>query len=318
MRVFICQRAGKAFGYITDGWINCLRDKGHIAQRWDGQQSSWDTFDPDLYIGSTGHKQPIPNTRRAKVALHVNSWGPVEIDTGNESKENISESPENIAWAFAQKPDVVLGYGFPQDQELWSNWTKKAGIPWVPMPTAGDKTIFQRQEGFRPYDFVYLGGRWTYKSHTLDQYLLPLLQLRLAYEIRGWGNWPPNISVRELPDHQSCQFLNSGNIGPCVSEKHTHQFGIDIPERCWKVALCGTLVLHDPVPRMEAIFPDAVIASDPHDYIEKCVYYARHNDERIQLIEKQRQFVLNNHTYHHRISGLLSATDFPTEAQQMI
>ena len=84
------------------------------------------------------------------------------------------------------------------------------------------------------------------------------------------------------------------------------------------MALCGALVLHDPVPRMETIFPDAVIASDPQDYAEKCVYYARHNDERIQLIEKQQQFVLNHHTYHHRISGLLNATGFPTEAQQML
>jgi hypothetical protein len=314
----MCRRAGRAFGYITDGWINCLRDKGHTVQRWDGQQSSWDQFDPDLYIGSSGHKDPVPLKRRAKVALHVNSWGPIGIDTANESRENISESRENIAWVLARNPDVVFGYGFAKDQELWRDWTHRGGIPWVPMPTAGDRIAFQHVMSQRMFDFVYLGGRWPYKSHTLDKYLLPLLQLPLTYAISGWGTWPPNTKVRELPEHEACQFLNSGNIGPCVSEKHTHQFGIDIPERCWKVALCGLLVLHDPVPGMEKVFPDAVIAADPQDYANKCFYYAQHDAERIELADNQRQFVLNNHTYHHRIRDLLQATGFIEEAKNMI
>jgi len=318
MRVLICRRAGRAFGYITDGWINCLRDKGHTVQRWDGQNASWDEFDPDLYIGSAGHGQLIPAGRRAKVAFHVNSWGPITIDNKNESRESISESAEHIKWVLANRPTVVFGYGFAKDAHLWEYWTKKGGIPWIPMPTAGDKTIFHRQKEPRPYDFIYLGGRWPYKSHTLDKYLLPLLKLPLAHCVRGWGVWPPNTDVYELAEDKACEFLNSGNVGPCVSEKHTHEFGIDIPERCWKLALCGTLVLHDPVPQMETIFPDVIIANDAQDYLDKCFYYAQHDDERLQLVEKQQQYVLNNHTYHHRMCELLRATGFHEEAKNMI
>lgn len=322
MRVLICQRAGKAFGYITDGWINALRDRGHEVQRWDGQQSSWDVFDPDLFCCSSGHKQPIPIIRRAKIALHVNSWGPIVIDNTNESKENISESAENIKWVIAQKPDVVFGYGFPQDQIVWSYWTQKAGIPWVSMPTAGDKIIYHdryhHETNERKYDIVYLGGRWPYKSQTLDKYLLPALKLPLTYKIHGWGNWPPNICSGELPDGQATEFLSSGKVGPCVSEKHTHQYGIDIPERVFKLVLCGALAIHDPVPRFETIFPCAIIARDPQDYAEKCLYFVQHDEERRQLINKQRQYVLNNHTYHHRIRDLLCATGFHEEAQNMI
>jgi spore maturation protein CgeB len=60
------------------------------------------------------------------------------------------------------------------------------------------------------------------------------------------------------------------------------------------------------------------MAQDPQDYSERCLYFIQHDDERKQLAEKQRQFVLNNHTYHHRLSGLFHAVGFHDEAAQML
>jgi hypothetical protein len=319
MRVLICKKAGRAFGYITDGWINCLQDRQHIVKRWDGTQASWDDFDPDLYIGSAGHKQPIPAVRRAKVALHVNTWGPVSIDNNNESKENISESPANIKWTIERKPDVVFGYGFYKDEELWSYWSQKASIPWVPMPTAGDKTIYTGSvEHDKKYDIIYLGGRWPYKSETIDNYLLPVLRSQLNCKLYGWGEWPPNLCGGELPQEKATEFLRSGKVGPCICEKHTLIFGIDIPERIYKVVLSGTLAIHDPIPNFQTIFPDAVIGDTPKDYLDKCCYYAAHDSERQELARKQQEFVLNNHTYHHRMHVLLKSVGLVAEAQTML
>lgn len=311
MRVLVCHRPGGAFGYISDAWINCLRDKGHTAQRWDGQEPSWQQFDPDLYIGCSGHKQAIPDNRRAKVAIHVNPWGPVNID-------GINESEANIRWTLDRKPDAVFGYGYASDELLWSHWPQKGSVRWVPMPTAADKVIFNRHDGDRPLDIVYLGGRWAYKAMTIDKYLFPVLKPPISFKVHGWGDWPKGLCSGGLPEDQVTPFFNSGKVAPCVSERHTQQYGIDIPERAFKVILCGCLAVHDPVPGLNDIIPDIVMGRDARDYIEKCHYYVQRDDERKVIAEKQRQHVLNNHTYHHRVAGLLHALGFTDEAQGML
>jgi len=314
MRVLICHRPGGAFGYITDGWINACRDRGHDVRRWDGAEVSWRDFQPDLYIGCSGHKQPIPAKRNTKVAIHVNPFGPVEIP-------GINEADQNIEWVRKQNPDAVFGYGHEEDRIMWSHWQKKLGIQWVPMPTAGDRILFNKSRGQddRVVDLVYLGGRWPYKAQTIDTFLLPVLQHSgLSFQVHGWGEWPAGVCSGILPADQPNQFLNSGRIGPCISEKHTQQYGIDIPERAFKVALCETLVIHDAVPTLKRMIPSAVVAGNTQDFLEKCVHFSKNNEERKALAEKQRQEVLAEHTYHHRMRTLFMALGFVAEAKGMI
>ena len=103
MKIMLCHRPEGAFGYITDGWQNALHDRGYEVRRWDGDASSWREYQPDLYIGCSGHKQPIPSNRNeCQVAIHVNPCGPVNID-------GINESQDNINWVVDQKPDLYLG-----------------------------------------------------------------------------------------------------------------------------------------------------------------------------------------------------------------
>jgi hypothetical protein len=314
MRVLICHRPGGAFGYISDGWLNALRDRGHDVRRWDGAEPSWREFQPDLYIGCSGHKQPIPAKRNAKVAIHVNPFGPVDIS-------GINETQQNIDWVRNQRPDAVFGYGHEEDRLMWSNWKRRLGIQWVPMPTGGDKVIFNMTRGLdqRDFDVVYLGGRWPYKAQTIDTFLLPIFQFsNLSFKVHGWGDWPDGVCSGILPADQPTQFLNSGRIGPCISEKHTQQYGIDIPERAFKVALCGALIVHDSVPSVKRMIPSAIVARNNQDFIEQCMHYAQNDEERQALVEKQRAEVLAEHTYHHRVATLLRALDFTAEAEDMI
>jgi len=314
MKVLVCHRPGGAFGYISDSWINALRDKGHTVQRWDGHDHSWHDFSPNLYIGCSGHKQPIPHQRSAKIAIHVNPYGPTKI-------QGIAESDENIRWTLNQKPDVVFGYGHEDDRILWSYWTQKHDIPWVPMPTAGDKTLFhQSSENDKQYDIVYLGGRWQYKGLIIDAYLIPFLQQSNNYKLHGWGDWPSNICSGILAEDQVNRFLGSGRVGPCISERHTHEYGIDIPERAFKVALCGTLVVHDAVVAIRRMIPSAIIATNPDQFRNYCLHFAKPENaaERIEVTNRQRNEVLEAHTYHHRMATLFAALGFHTEAQQML
>lgn len=312
MKILLPHRPGGAFGYITDGWYNAFRDCGHDVRRWDGNHASWLAFGPDLYLGCSGHKQPIPSKRNCKVAIHVNPYGPVDI-------EGINESKENIRWVLAQKPDAVFGYGFESDRIIWSYWTKKHDIAWVPMPTGADKTLFKDLQRERANDIVYLGGYWSYKGMTINQYLMPVLRDdRLSHELYGWGDWPSHLSKGILPEDGVVPFLNSGKVAPCISERHTQRHGIDVPERAWKVALCGCLVVHDAVPSLSQQFKSAVISSSPQHFLDMCVHYAKNDSERVDLVNKQRDEVLQEHTYHHRLARLLSDLGFQSAANAMV
>ena len=312
LNILVCGRVGGAWGFITDGYINALRDKGHRVARWDGHLESWEDFNPDLYIGCSGHKQPIPTRRNAKVAIQVNPFGPIKI-------KGINESQDNINWVVEQRPNVVFGYGGPEDEIIWTYWTKRHQIPWVPMANAGDRTIYKRTSAQRVHDVVYVGGRWAYKGITIDAYLLPVLK-EVNYKLYGWGDWPAGICSGPIPDDQVCSFFNSGKVAPCISEKHTHDHGIDIPERAFKVALCGALVVHDPTMSIKKFMPSALVAPTAEKFKEYVKHFCQPSNakERDDLAENQRQEVLANHTYHHRMAGLLAVCDFNAESADML
>jgi len=318
VNILLCHRPDGAFGYISDGWQNALHDKGHQVRRWDGRIESWREFKPKVYIGCSGHKQPIPKERNdCKIALHVNPHGPVEI-------EGINESLDNVQWVVEQKPDVVFGYGHDDDGIMWSGWSAQYGIDWVPMPCAADRVLFKKVKSYddRDLDLVYLGGRWKYKAKTIDAYLIPVIEeLKLQNRkmaVRGWGEWPDKICGGTLASDQVNSFLNSGKIAPCISEQHTHQYGIDIPERAFKVALCGALVIHDSVLHLRRMIPSALVAANPQHFRDLCLHYINNDAERVEIARKQHDEVLANHTYHHRMAGLLKLLGFEDQAKQML
>lgn len=318
MRILLCNRPGGAFGYITDGWQNALRDRGHEVRRWDGLENSWYEFQPHLYIGCSGHKQPILlNRGSCKVAIHVNPYGPVNIDS-------INESNENIKWVLNHRPDVVFGYGHEEDRILWSYWTSKHNIPWAPLPCAADRTIFHDYiaPSERKFGAIYLGGYWKYKGRTIDEYLIPALKNlsdnNITYSVHGWGDWPNSICNGILSEDRSNEFINNGLVGPCIAERHTHQYGIDIPERAFKLALAGTLPIHDPIPMIRRLIPSIIVAQDQSNFIDLCKHYCQNENERIEKVEQIKKEVLASNTYHHRMQTLFYALGFELEAKEMV
>ena len=303
------KKVGGAWGFITESFVNALRDKNHEVLRYDDNLETWHSFDPDIYIGCSGHKENIPKNTRTKKAIHTNPFGPVNIN-------GINESQETIDWVANQNPDLVFGYGSPNDRIFWSYWYDRLGIPWIPMPTAGDKTIFNDLHLNRHIDLVYLGGRWPYKAKTIDKYLMPVLQnLDCSKMVRGWGGWPPEFQASQIEDSEVNGFFNIGKVGPCMSEIHTQQYGIDIPERFFKLALCGVLAVHDPVPSIKSMVPSAVVASNPSDYASLIKSFIDDESSRIEIAAKQKEEVLKAHTYHHRMASIFDTFGFSEEAK---
>lgn len=324
MHILLTNRPPAAFGYISDGWQNSLRAAGHICERWDGRLDSWCGFAPDLAIGVSGHRQPIPEPgskarSNCKVAIHVNPYGDVNL--------GVNEPEEAIRWVLNQKPDVVFGYGHQTDAHYWKHWYQRHNIPWAPMPTAGDTLVYRKTETARIYDIAYVGGYWPYKAKNLDRYLTPLLRDKdLKSIVYGWGHWPRDVCNGSIEDPDVAKLLNQSKIAPCVAEPHTSEFGIDLPERLFKAALCGALIIHDRVIGLERYVPSAIIAKNPEEFKSLCKYWAQKEQEkeRLELAEKQRLEVLRSNTYFDRIATLFMGigetkddSNFKNEALKM-
>jgi len=317
MRILICHRPGGAFGYITDAWINALQMVSDFeVDRWNGQLQSWNRFKPDLYLGCSGHRQPVPAPdlrRNCKIAIHVNPYGPIEV------KPSINERPEAIKWVKSTSPDAVYGYGLEKDRKYWEYWDRD-GIPWIPMACAGDATKFNPLAGDHSLDVVYVGGRWDYKAKSLDPFLLPVLRDRgLTKAHYGWGAWPSDIKVSRVSEELMPATLASAKVGPCISEPHTRRYGIDIPERVFKVALSGTVAVHDPIANLQGELPSVPVEETPGTYLQRIKMLAASDPEALrQKARKQYQQVFEAHTYHHRLAGMLRKLGFVGEAKKLL
>jgi hypothetical protein len=294
--------------------INSLRDAGVVVDRWDGKEGSWNLFAPDVYIGASGHRQNIPITRTCKVALHVNPYGPVRIEP------NINESKDSIDWVVAKHADVVFGYGHETDRYYWSTWDD-IKIPWVPMSTAADATVFNHRHGTHDqFDIGYVGGRWDYKAKNIDKYLIPVLRDKsLTRKVYGWGGWPDGLCSGPIEDSEVPSLLANCKIAPCVSEPHTTTYGIDIPERVFKAALSGAVVVHDPVLGLDRYLPHVTVANSPAEYYAKIKDFVGMSAEARQWIaHRQRKDVLRAHTYHHRMAILMQSLGFGPTADKLL
>lgn len=297
-KVLVCHRPGGAFAYISDGWVNALNDSGHIAKRWTGNVTDWNEFDPDLYIGCSSHRQPVPSVRRALVAIHVNPFGPIDIP-------GIMESQDSIDWVKSVKADAVFGYAHESDRPMWSHWTSRLAIPFCPMATAGDLTLYQDLQAERSVDIVYVGGRWGYKAKTIDQFLFPVLREH-NYSLAGWGDWPDWVKARSIDDGDVNAFFNLGKVAPCISEYHTHTHGIDLPERMWKTILAGCLPIHDTAKNVRKYLPSVPTADNPKMFSDFVRYFVKSDDERRLLVVRLKKELYDGwHTYHHRVANLL-------------
>jgi Glycosyl transferases group 1 len=307
VKVLFTHRPGGAYGVISESWINACRDMGIEARRWDGRAESWRAFDPDVYVGCSGHPQPIPPpgpARRARVALHVNPL------PGGGATTPVDEPGAPIAWVKAQAPDAVFGYGHEHDRGWWAGWPAVASCPFVPMATAGDLTLFRPRPAVAgTVKAVYVGGYWPYKARSIDRYLLPAVE-RFGLHLYGWGDWPRAVGA--ISDDELPEVLARARLGPCVSEPHTQAIGIDLPERVFKVILAGAIPLHEPAAGVARALPSLPVAASPEEYLalgERLL--ALDESARRALSRRLIAEVLDGHTYHHRIAGLLAVLGFP-------
>lgn len=322
LNILCCNPDGGAFLYITRGWEDAFKALGHKFQRWDGTDRMLEDFKPHIYLGCSGWKQAFPQWAKdafgTKVAIHVNPWGKTVLKA-LPGEPNINEQEKTIKWVESQDPDFLYCYGVEEDiNKMWNKWESNIAIV-IPMPCGGNAVVHQPTKPSHEFycEVGFVGGYWKYKALNIDKYLVPVLNRRNA-KIYGWGGWKHPKYHGQIQDTNVNKLFSSAKVCPSIVEPHTARYGIDIPERMFKVPLAGGFTICDPCEGLDRyvspeIFP---IAKDPKHYAELIDYYIINDEERITLRKRQREAILKEHTYFTRIQGFLRFSGYEAEAEE--
>lgn len=310
MNILCCNPPGGAFLHITNSWGNIFNSLGHKFLKWDGDINTADKFKPDLYLGCSGHRQDFPSLLRdkynTKIGIHVNPWSKKPIPKFRDV--DVNETKNSINWTLRQNPDFVFCYADKiKIDEYFNEWIDRHNLPVIPMPCAGDPILFEPVSSEKKYecDIGFVGGYWKYKSFNLDRFITPLTEV---YDVKiwGWGGWKNKSYIGKINDEDIKKVFSSAKICPAISEPHTNDTGIDVPERIFKVPLGGGFVISDFFNGIYNYFPKEImpVAKNYKELRELIDIYINSMKLRTEMKKAQQLHIIKNHTYYSRIRGI--------------
>lgn len=344
MKILIANTDYNAHYYINQGLAKAFLASGHTVSLWNvfnkPVNDAFDECDPDLFIGQTYNVtrslfNAIAERPDMKVIMKGSDFGEIqsEIDLTKYPVLVINEEEKQAIAALKEqtgKPDFVFAHYTQEYMEKTHGYWRKIGVEPKSLLNAADVFDYTMQPkditGLRPEwksDICFVGGKWGYKSQTIDRWLLPLCSPAENYNIKIFGNQHWGIS-------QYCGFLEtkdvkklfySAKVCPNLSEPHSQVFGYDIVERPFKLLSCKSFCISDYVESMNDVFGDGlVMAKTPEEFKEKIDFFLK--EENRELKEKITQTgydrVINSHTYFHRAASIFENLNLPAEAANVL
>ena len=310
--VLCCGPDGGAFKFYTEGIGNAFRELGIVFEQWDGKDEAViKKLQPRIYLAcSEAWRHTYPAWARkefgTKIIVHANPFGSVKVGSVD-GGPTIDAKEHDIKWVLAQEPHLIICYAANDDvlKSYFNFWTERYGIKVLALPLAADHVTYGMGAELEQYKFDvgWIGGMWPYKQKMMDKYLVPLRDKHKC----GFYGWNDAWGMGPISNEESKHLFRSCKICPSISEPHSVEHPVDLPERVYKVPCAGGFTIHTPTKVIAAMGLSSVIpvADGVGDWFEKIQYYLTHEAERQQLADLQRKAILGAHTYLHRIRPLI-------------
>lgn len=327
MKILITHDSSPAHYFIRLGIARALTACGHDVGIWDINTKSvfdiFDEFNPDLVLSQTYNitddwikiLKERPQTKLVLRASDYSSYAdeihskgyPILVASFQERNRLVRMLDET------GKPDFLHNHYLQESiNKTHSGWIQD-GFEVRSLLSGADVFDFTNGQKLPELesDICFVGGRWGYKSQTLDKWLLPLCNPEFKYNIKIFGNqhWgiPQYLGTISQPFTRNA--LASAKICPNISEPHSQDFGHDIIERPWKLLSNKCFCISDYVADLAKTIPNGIVfCKTAEEFKEKIDYYLKpeNNDERSGYISRGYDAVINNHTYFARIKSIFS------------
>lgn len=300
-----------------------LRGLQDAAQDWgidfrvvyEGQEGAFLTVPPDLeHVILITSAHLLPRIRWwGDISCQVVLWGRYYNDSPDPalcpliSTEAIAELEQH-----REHLSLVLSeFSSEGNRRYMRGYMEDLGLPILAFPWGVNLFRHHPAEVAVQSDVLFAGSYFE-KTQRFDAFFGPILS-RHRHTVfgLGWSQSPfPGLSDGLLHDFEAAAPMLYSSHLVALNLHHPFELeGYSCNERTFNAIACGGFQICDSARRVRDFFgaDEVPQASTPHEYADLVGHFVAHPEERLPYMQRARQRVFSEHTYHHRLRDLLLA-----------
>lgn len=318
MKILCKQDNGKFYRKLS-AFGKIFSDVGHEFVFWNNEnKSSFDAFyeqKPDIFIAATSSIDEslikcIKKYSETKIIL-VGSFIYRDIKHKKFATDKEIELIKKLKEETG-KPDILIGNCTEKTIFCIKEW-EKIGCKILASPSAADlyTSIYPKKDEKFISDINFVGNFTDYNSKNLENILYPLINdPNLSVKIFGRKEWPIINYLGFINNNFLKNVICSAKICPVISSLHTQEFGFDCPQFLFDVLSSHGFAACDFSEDANFLLKDYVVFSkNTQNQLEYIYDYLNKDDQRVEISNNAYNFIMNNHTYHHRLIDILKEID---------
>ncbi len=223
----------------------------------------------------------------------------------------------NIMWNISHPDKVTIEEYNEYDyvyiaSELWANEiARKCAVPVYPMLQCSDESLFKipnNEEHAQSHTELLFVGNSRKIFRKIVQDLLPTTH-NLAIYGTNWGNFVDKKYIKDehIPNTELYKFYGSAEILLNDHWDDMREKGF-ISNRIFDALASGAFLISDAIdaPSLQDYITTYITKDELHTLIE---YYLNHPKERLEKASKGRDYVLQHHTFKHRVKEFISTIE---------
>ncbi|MEH6307017.1 glycosyltransferase [Olivibacter sp. CPCC 100613] len=313
MKVAYCYHKNNKHTYAGDtialGFANAFRDMGYPFRFFNTnklrgmstEKLKMCLFNPDMIFTSVENINllPLDYLKQKKLVL----WGQFYTSCDYEEQIHcINTETKLLLNKYRDKHDILIWSQHEEEinEYFFSGYHKELGLKFIQLIHAADKSIYKKPIVDIEYDFIWIGNT-SHRKVRYEKWITPLKKVL------------PNFL--EFNEHSMCdpkdiykgQYYAKSLISPNIHTSAQVKHKILLNERVFTSTLNGAFQICDnPIAKKYFTDDELLIAKTPQELIDLCLYYLKHPNERVGMIGRMSQTIMEHHTYHERIKSILS------------
>jgi len=201
--------------------------------------------------------------------------------------------------ASLNEMDNVYLWTFGDDTSSHTKWKK---VYTIPLAFDAISYLPIKDESYGKYDICFVGG-WANNGFNEKK---PIM-IKYFHEFMKSGLKCGFFINKNLTQEQENRLLYNSKISLNIHDAYQRILGHDTSERTFKSLGLNGILLSDKVGQLERIFPNVKTVMEPSEMVRITKEYLSLSEKELNIIKEQnRQNILDNHCYTHRVEQLLS------------